>query len=83
MKLQIFTNAIEGTLNDVVAINPLYVVSVYEEEKIVECVTKTKGDLSSIGREKIKITKIFTTTGVEFSVKDSYHDVLAKLNSGE
>lgn len=69
MAVKIFQNAFDGNASKSIAINPAHVMSVFE----------TMNVNSDTGIEE-RVTNIFSISGNTWQVKDSYLDVLAKLN---
>ena len=69
MAMKIFTNAFKGNLTESIAINPDHVVSVFE----IPWVDDESG-------EETQATSIFGVTGTSWQVRDSYLDVIARLN---
>jgi hypothetical protein len=69
MAMKIFTNAFTGNLTESIAINPAHVVSVFEIPWVDE---ETQ--------EETKATSIFGVTGTSWQVRDSYLEVIARLN---
>lgn len=67
MSLKYFTNFYKGNYTDTLAINPEYVISVYESEV-------------STGDKKTKVVTNIFSAGTNFQVEDSYLDVVARLN---
>lgn len=68
MAVKIFQNAFGGNASSSIAINPAHVMSVFES---------TNKD--PYGDEE-RVTNIFSVSGNTWQVKDSYLDVIAKLN---
>jgi hypothetical protein len=69
MSLKIFTNAFKGNLTESIAINSDHVASVFE----IPWVDDESG-------EETKATSIFGVTGTSWQVRDSYLEVIARLN---
>jgi len=69
MAVKIFQNAFGGNASNSIAINPNHVMSVFETMSI----NPDTGD-------EERMTNIFSVSGNTWQVKDSYLDVLAKLN---
>ena len=67
MSLKYFTNFYKGNVTDSIAINPEYVISVYESEAVTE-------------DEETKVVTNIYSAGTNFQVEDSYLDVVARLN---
>ena len=69
MAVKIFQNAFGGNASSSIAINPTHVMSVFETMSI----DPDTGD-------EERMTNIFSVSGNTWQVKDSYLDVIAKLN---
>ncbi len=69
MAVKIFENAFSGNASSSIAINPAHVMSVFESKSI----NPDTGD-------EERMTNIFSVSGNTWQVKDSYLDVIAKLN---
>jgi hypothetical protein len=69
MAVKLFQNAFDGNASNSIAINPAHVMSVFE----------TKSIDPDTGEEE-RLTNIFSVSGNTWQVKDSYLDVIAKLN---
>ena len=69
MAVKIFQNAFVGNASNSIAINPVHVMSVFETMSI----DPDTGD-------EERMTNIFSVSGNTWQVKDSYLDVIAKLN---
>ena len=69
MAVKIFQNAFGGNASSSIAINPTHVMSVFETMSI----DPDTGD-------EERMTNIFSVLGNTWQVKDSYLDVIAKLN---
>jgi len=69
MAIKLFQNAFDGNASRSIAINPAHVMSVFETLSI----NPNTGD-------EEKVTNIFGVSGNTWQVKDSYLDVIAKLN---
>jgi hypothetical protein len=71
MAFKYFTNAVEGHVDETLAINPNHIVNVYERETIVA--TKE-------GNKEKKVTILFAGAAGSWEVKESMIDVVARLN---
>ena len=71
--LKYFTNALEGNASQSLAINPVHVVTVYENNL-------TFKDVEDNVTEVQPVTSIFTVNNITYNVTDSYLDVVARLN---
>lgn len=69
MAVKLFQNAFSGNASNSIAINPAHVMSVFETMSINP----------DTGEEE-KMTNIFSVSGNTWQVKDSYLDVIARLN---
>jgi len=69
MAVKLFQNAFGGNASSSIAINPAHVMSVFESNSINP----------DTGEEE-RLTNIFSVSGNTWQVKDSYLDVIAKLN---
>lgn len=69
MAVKLFQNAFSGNASSSIAINPAHVMSVFETLSI----NPDTGD-------EERMTNIFSVSGNTWQVKDSYLDVIAKLN---
>jgi hypothetical protein len=69
MSVKLFQNAFSGNASNSIAINPAHVMSVFETMSINP----------DTGEEE-KMTNIFSVSGNTWQVKDSYLDVIARLN---
>jgi hypothetical protein len=69
MSVKLFQNAFSGNASNSIAINPAHVMSVFETMSI----NPDTGD-------EEKMTNIFSVSGNTWQVKDSYLDVIARLN---
>jgi hypothetical protein len=69
MAVKLFQNAFSGNASNSIAINPAHVMSVFE----------SNGINPDTGEEE-RLTNIFSVSGNTWQVKDSYLDVIAKLN---
>lgn len=72
MALKYFTNCFKGNVTDSIAINPKYVVSVFESEIADD----------EEGTNPRTVTNIFVGV-TSFQVEESYLDVIARLNENE
>ena len=68
MAVKMFTKLFKGNANDIVAINPAHVVSVWEGIQVSET------------NEVSTVTCLFTVTGQTFQLEDTYLEVVARLN---
>jgi cobalamin biosynthesis Co2+ chelatase CbiK len=71
MAFKYFTNAVEGHVDETLAINPNHIVNVYERETIVA--TKE-------GNKEKKVTILFAGPVGSWEVKEDYLTVVARLN---
>ena len=71
MTFKIFTNAVEGHVDESIAINPAHIINVYERETIVA--TKE-------GNKEKKVTILFAGPAGSWEVKEDYLTVVARLN---
>jgi hypothetical protein len=69
MSVKLFQNAFSGNASNSIAINPAHVMSVFETMSV----NPDTGD-------EEKMTNIFSVSGNTWQVKDSYLDVIARLN---
>lgn len=69
MAIKIFKNAFTGNVTDSIGINPDHVMSVFETK-----------DINPNTGKKEQMTNIFSVSGNTWQVKESYLDVVAKLN---
>ena len=70
-KFKMFTNAVEGHVDESIAINPAHIVNVYERTTTVA---------TSSGNMEKKVTILFAGQVGSWEVKESYLDVVARLN---
>jgi hypothetical protein len=66
-----FTNAVEGHVDETLAINPNHIINVYERETIVA--TKE-------GNKEKKVTILFAGPAGSWEVKEDFLTVVARLN---
>ena len=71
MTFKYFTNAVEGHVDETIAINPAHIINVYERETIVA--TKE-------GNKEKKVTILFAGAAGSWEVKESFIEVVARLN---
>ena len=71
--LKYFTNALEGNASKSLAINPVHVVTVYENNL-------TFKDAEDNVTEVQPVTSIFTVNNITYNVTDTYLEVVARLN---
>lgn len=69
MAVKLFENAFSGNASSSIAINPTHVMTVFE----------SKGVNPDTGKKE-RLTNIFSVSGNTWQVKDSYLDVIARLN---
>jgi len=69
MAIKLFTNVYSGNANDSIGINSDHVLTVFETMSI----NPNTGD-------EERMTNIFTVSGNTYQVKDSYLEVVARLN---
>lgn len=74
MAFKMFTNAVEGHVDETLAINPDHIINVYERETIVA--TKE-------GNKEKKVTILFAGTAGSWEVKEDFLTVVARLNEKE
>ena len=73
MSILIFENAFDGNATNDIAINSKHVLSVYEQD--------VPDPKDKKGKKTFRVTNIYTTANVNFSVKDEFNDVIARLNT--
>jgi len=71
MSFKMFTNAVEGHVDETLAINPNHIINVYERETIVA--TKE-------GNKEKKVTILFAGPAGSWEVKEDFLTVVARLN---
>jgi hypothetical protein len=71
MAFKFFTNAVEGHVDESIAINADKIINVYERETIVA--TKE-------GNKEKKVTILFAGTAGSWEVKEDFLTVVARLN---
>ena len=71
MSFKWFTNAVEGHVDEPIAINPDHIVNVYERKTTVA---------TSEGNKEKKVTILFAGSIGSWEVKESLEDVVARLN---
>lgn len=71
MAFKWFTNAVEGHVDEPIAINPDHIVNVYERSTTVA---------TSEGNKEKKVTILFAGAIGSWEVKESLEDVVARLN---
>jgi hypothetical protein len=71
MAFKLFTNAVEGHVDETLAINPDHIINVYERETIVA--TKE-------GNKEKKVTILFAGAAGSWEVKEDFLTVVARLN---
>jgi hypothetical protein len=74
MALKYFINAYKGNASDAISINSEYVVAVFEH--LIEAPTEGKKK-KPVNQ---KVTNIYMTTGLVYSVENDYLEVVARLN---
>jgi hypothetical protein len=71
MTFKYFTNAVEGHVDETIAINPDHIINVYERETVVA----TKD-----GNKEKKVTILFAGPAGSWEVKEDILTVVARLN---
>lgn len=71
MRLVFFKNIYTGNATDVIAINPDYVISVYEQD--LDDVDSSKK------KKKTRATMIYTVQGLCYAVADKFINVVERL----
>jgi hypothetical protein len=71
MTFKMFTNAVEGHVDESIAINPAHIINVYERSTTVA---------TSDGNKEKKVTILYAGAAGSWEVKESYLEVVATLN---
>jgi hypothetical protein len=71
MAFKIFTNAVEGHVDESIAINPAHIVNVYERSTTVA---------TAEGNKEKKVTILYAGSAGSWEVKEDYLTVVARLN---
>ncbi len=71
MPFKMFTNAVEGHVDESIAINPDHIINVFERVTTVA---------TAEGNKEKKVTILFAGAAGSWEVKESMVDVVARLN---
>ena len=71
MAFKIFTNAVEGHVDESIAINPAHIINVYERKTTVA---------TAEGNKEKKVTILYAGSAGSWEVKEDYLTVIARLN---
>jgi hypothetical protein len=74
MTFKIFTNAVEGHVDESIAINPFHIINVYERVTTVA---------TAEGNKEKKVTILYAGSAGSWEVKESYLEVVARLNESD
>ncbi len=71
MAFKFFTNAVEGHVDESIAINPAHIINVYERSTTVA---------TAEGNKEKKVTILYAGSAGSWEVKEGYLEVVARLN---
>jgi hypothetical protein len=77
MPIVVFENAFDGNATKQIAVNSDQVISVYESDVDIPEIVSNKKKNSP---KKMRVTNIYTQAQVGFAVKNSFAEVIARLN---